>query len=936
MENRETPDLEQINRKLYNSMKAFQIAAEESGSLVFTYDTANQTIFVDAQTAKAFGVAEQQPGVPYEMVERGIVSKDTVHEYLRIHEAILNGASEASGIVKLVQANGSPSIQELRFRAILDEDERPTGTAVGVYRDITNRYIKDLERERYRQAAYIEGRFTFRYDPAQNDFTIFSPPDSTGESEEKYYIDHFKERLAAGEFCPRSDILVLQELFRKGSREHVQVQLYSAKTGERRWYAMTANVAGGGMDAREIFGTITDISQWRQREEAHRKLERVLHTMKNDYIGIFEIDLEADVFTILHYDAQHIISLPTQGCYSEMFPEMVRKLASPEFREAFEAFCQPDHLRDALQAERRVEFEYMSALKNNPWRRSAFQAAEFRDGAPSTVIMYHSDIDSRRTEKLKQQQAIQEAYQYAESANMAKTDFLSRMSHDIRTPMNAIIGMTAIAGASLDDSRKVRECLGKITTASKHLLGLINEVLDMSKIESGAVELQEGKFNLADLIDNMIAMVMPQIREHGHELQVCVGNLKHEWVLGDSLRIQQAFVNLISNAVKYTPDGGTIGVSIQERPSHSRNYGEYAFCFEDNGIGMSEDFLKILFEPFTRAEDSRLSKVSGTGLGMTITKNLIRMMDGDIQVESKLNEGTRFTVTIHLKIQDEGLDLPESLLNLPVLVVDDDEITCKSTCIMLEEIGMRGEWCLGGRDAVKRVEEKHAAGEDYFAVLLDWKMPDMDGVETARVLREAMGPDIPIVFLTAYDWSEIEAEARAVGVDKFLMKPLFRSRLVNSFRELVTFEEGDSDGASLFGAHIDFQGKRVLLAEDNEINAEITMELLNMAGVSVDWAKNGREAVEMLERSEKGMYQLVFMDIQMPLMDGYAATAAIRSLERRDLKRLPIVAMTANAFAEDVNHAISAGMNEHIAKPVDLKQLEAMLVKYLSPPHEPT
>ena len=923
-------ELEKINRKLYNSMKAFQIAAEESGSLVFTYDTANQTIFVDEQTAKAFGVAEEQPGVPYDMVERGIVSEDTVQEYLRIHEAVIQGASEAGGIVKLIQADGSQAVQELHFRAIMDENGQPTGTAVGVYRDITSRYMKDMEQERYKQAAYVEGRFTFRYDKVHNDFTIFSPPDPTGESEEKYYFNHFTERLTAGEFCPESDIPVLQELLLKGSREHVQVQLYSRKTGKRHWYAMTANVVEHLSGAGEIFGTITDINKWREREEAHRKLERVLHTMKNDYISIFEINLEEDVFTILHYAAQDVIPLPVRGCYSEMFPEVARKLAAPEFKEAFVAFCQPENLRKALMSERRVEFEYMSSLENNPWRRSAFQAAEFKDGVPSTVIMYHSDIDRRRTEKLKQHQAIQEAYQYAESANMAKSDFLSRMSHDIRTPMNAIIGMTAIAGASLDDTRKVQECLGKITVASKHLLSLINEVLDMSKIESGAVELQEDKFNLADLIDNMIAMVMPQIREHGHELQVCVGNLKHEWVLGDSLRIQQAFVNLISNAVKYTPDGGTISVSIKECPSHSRNYGEYEFCFEDDGIGMSEDFQEILFEPFTRAEDSRLTKISGTGLGMTITRNLIRMMDGDIQVVSKLNEGTRFTVTIHLKIEDDGLELPESLMNLPVLVVDDDEITCKSTCIMLGEIGMRGEWCLSGREAVKLVEKQHTEKEDYFAVLLDWKMPDMDGVETARLLREVMGPDIPIVFLTAYDWSEIEADARAVGVDKFLMKPLFRSRLINSFRELVTDGEEAPENPSVFGEHIDFRGKRVLLVEDNEINAEITGELLSMTGVSVDWARNGREAVHMLESSEKEYYQLVFMDIQMPLMDGYEATTAIRSLERRDLKRLPIVAMTANAFAEDINHAISAGMNEHIAKPVDMKRMEEILVKYLS------
>ena len=333
-------------------------------------------------------------------------------------------------------------------------------------------------------------------------------------------------------------------------------------------------------------------------------MERVLQTIKDDYIGIFEIDLEKDRYSVLYYNAQHVVPLEESGCYSEMMPRIMPRIVAPEFQKEFLRFSDTKTLRKMLMKDRRMEFEYMTAFAGRAWLRSTFQTAESRDGVPMKVIMYQSDIDQMKIEKLRQQQAIQDAYRYAESANMAKTDFLSRMSHDIRTPMNAIIGMTAIAGANLEDTGRVYECLNKITTASKHLLSLINEVLDMNKIESGAIELQEGKFNLADLIDNMVTMVLPQINEHSHELQVSVSSLKHEWVVGDSLRIQQAFVNLISNAVKYTPDGGKIHVTLQERPSHSQNYGEYEFCFEDNGIGMSEEFQRVLFEPFTRAEDS--------------------------------------------------------------------------------------------------------------------------------------------------------------------------------------------------------------------------------------------------------------------------------------------------------------------------------------------
>ncbi len=930
MDKNDLMELEESNRKLYSSMKAFQIAAEESGSLVFTYDTEKQTIFVDERTAEAFGVAVEQSGVPYEMVHRGVVSQDTQQEYLRIHEAILNGAHEAGGIVKLIQADGSESIQELKFRAILDENGQLTGTAVGIYRDISERYIRDREQNRYRQAVYSSERLTFQYEAETDRLTIFSPPSESGGAEVMYHLDHFSDRMEAGEIGPEGDTFILQELLTKGAKKPVQVQLYSAKTKELRWYGLTAKVVEEPGRGRQVFGVISDLTDGKAKEERYQKLDRVLQAIKNEHIGIFEIDLEQDTFTTLHYESQDVVSLPEQGPYSQTMAKVIPMLAAPEFQEQFLQFASADSLRTLLSREQRVEYEYMTGFEGQPWRRSTYQVVESRDGVPAKVIMYQSDIDQIKTEKLRQQQAIQEAYQYAESANAAKTDFLSRMSHDIRTPMNAIIGMTAIAGTNLERPERVRECLGKISTASKHLLSLINEVLDMSKIESGAMELQEGVFNLADLVDNMIAMVLPQIREHGHELQVSVGSLKHEWVVGDSLRIQQAFVNLISNAVKYTPDGGTIHVSIQERPSPSQNYGEYEFCFEDNGIGMSEEFQKVLFEPFTRAEDSRLSKVTGTGLGMTITRNLIRMMDGEIHVDSRLNEGSRFTVTIHLKIQEDGVELPKELLELPALVVDDDKDACESACLLLNDIGMVGEGCLSGREAVERVQNRCGNGADYFAVILDWKMPDMDGIATARAIRAAVGRDLPILFLTAYDWSEIEADARAAGVDKFLAKPLFRSRLVNSFRELLEPESERTAEIAVFQGELAFPDKRVLLVEDNELNAEIATELLRLTQIQVEWARDGSEAVRMVEESAEGYYDLVFMDVQMPVLDGYGATAAIRGMDREDTKRLPIVAMTANTFTEDINHAISAGMNEHIAKPVDMPQLEQVLIKYLS------
>ena len=634
------------------------------------------------------------------------------------------------------------------------------------------------------------------------------------------------------------------------------------------------------------------------------------------------MDLGRDWFTMLAYRGQEYLPLPSEGVYSEVLGQAVDRLVTEDYQEEFRRFTSLENLRRSLAQENRIELEYTIRSQENAWLRTIFQVTERVEGQPAKVAMYHADIDRLKAERLLQQQALKDAYHYAESANTAKTEFLSRMSHDIRTPMNAIVGMAAIAATHLHEPDRIQDCLAKINMSSRHLLALINEILDMSKIESGAIELQEEEFSLADLIDETLTIVMPSAQEHGHVLEVNVQKLRHERVFGDCLRLQQAFVNLFSNAVKYTPDGGEIRMTALERPSRSANYGEYEFTFEDNGIGMSPEFLKVLFEPFTRAEDSRLSKVTGTGLGMAITHNLIRMMDGDIRVDSTLGKGTRFTVTIHLKFVPEESSLPEMLCGLPVLLADDDKDACESTCILLREIGLDAEWCLNGQRAVELAAERNRRGEDYFAIILDWKMPGMDGLETAVHIRETVGDHIPILFLTAYDWSEIEAQARSIGVTHFLTKPLFKSRLLSSFRELVRPEEQETQIEPAMGI---YENTRVLLAEDNDLNAEIGEELLSMMGIAVQRASDGREAVELFQSEPPGHFDLILMDIQMPVMDGYEAARAIRGSSHPDAAGIPIVAMTANAFAEDVKQSIMAGMNEHLTKPVDLDALRRVL-----------
>ena len=541
------------------------------------------------------------------------------------------------------------------------------------------------------------------------------------------------------------------------------------------------------------------------------------------------------------------------------------------------------------------------------------------------------NITSMIEKEIKTQQALKDAYDVADAANRAKSDFLQTMSHDIRTPMNGIIGMTAIAAAHLDDKERVGDSLKKITQASRHLLSLINEVLDMSKIESGKVSLVEEEFNLSDLIDNLLAMVRPQIQERKHELMVNIKNVKHELVIGDSLHIQQVFVNLMSNAVKYTPDGGKINLDIQEIPCNQEKVACYEFVFKDNGIGMSEEYQKHIFEPFTRAEDGRISKVQGTGLGMPITKNIVNMMGGDIKVESKLDEGSTFTVTIFLKVADADKKAHEKFALLSVLVADDDEMSMESAVEILEELGMKSEGVLSGEEAVEKVKIHREEKDDYNAVVLDWKMPGMDGVETARAIRREVGEEVPIIILTAYDWTEVEEEARSAGVNAFVSKPLFKSRFERVFNELIGEEDKETNEKSPLEAldNLDLSAYRCLLVEDNELNAEIAIEILEETGLKVEHVWDGAEAVEAVTGAEDGWYDLVLMDIQMPKMNGNDATRAIRASERKYCKTVPIVAMTANAFAEDVQAARTAGMNEHIAKPIDLNVLAKVLDKWV-------
>lgn len=549
------------------------------------------------------------------------------------------------------------------------------------------------------------------------------------------------------------------------------------------------------------------------------------------------------------------------------------------------------------------------------------------DGIPSFYSL-GMDVTEERMEQERQRIALEDAYQTAKVANEAKTNFLSSMSHDIRTPMNAIMGMAAIAKMNTNEPDKVRDCLNKINISSKHLLSLINEVLDMSKIESGKINLMLEKIDLSELVENVADICKPLVAEKNQQLKMSVGRVRHEKVIADGDRLQQVLLNLMSNAIKYTPEGGTITFRINELSSAIDNLGQYEFIFIDNGIGMAEDFIPHIFEPFSRAEDSRISKIQGTGLGMAITDNIVRMMNGTIEVQSTLGVGSKFVVSVPMEIQNEEEMCDQELVGLPVLVVDDDQIVCENASALLDELGMRGYWVLSGQEAILSVINAHERRDDFFAVILDWKMPEMDGLATLKAIRKNLGDDVPIIIISAYDYSEIEEEFLEAGADAFLSKPLFKSKMLHVLQLFCTHSNLiSSDYEEKNDA--DLSNKKVLLAEDNDLNREIAIELLQMEGIEVDSVENGKRAVEMFEASAVGDYGAILMDIQMPVMNGYDATKDIRSLNRVDAKTVPIIALTANAFATDVGKARSVGMNEHVAKPINVKHLIKVLQRWM-------
>ncbi len=660
-----------------------------------------------------------------------------------------------------------------------------------------------------------------------------------------------------------------------------------------------------------------------EQQRIRKDLELEAMQLMSGIVGTFDIlissNLSTGTFKLKQYDRRAGKMLEDEGSYEELMRVGVDRVPE-EQREAFlEAFCRESMMQAYEEGRKDVYLEHQQYNEYGElhWLATHAFFTENPYSDDILTITLSQNIDERRNKEAEQMQMLSDALRLAESANRAKSDFLSRMSHDIRTPMNAVIGYATIAASHPDEKERVKDSLRKILSSGEHLQGLINDVLDMSRIEAGKESLNLSRVSIPEMIRTVLPMIHTQITQKHIELYVDTIDLKDEYVYADAQKMRQLLLNILGNAAKFTSDGGRIAIKIRQSASRKAGHAVYTFFIKDTGIGMSKEFQAHLFETFSQERTSTNSKQLGTGLGMAIAKNYVDMMGGTITVESEVGKGTEFAVKIEFKLQEDvkpdvRLD---QLKGYRALVVDDDFQCCDSVVHLLRDIGMRADFTTTGKEALFRTQMAYADGDSYFAYIIDWIMPDMNGIELVRRIRKIIGDDVPIIILTAYYWGDIEQEAREAGVTAFCTKPLFTSDLTGIFLQhdsIVVEQES-------------FENERVLLVEDNDFNREIAEFMLKDIGFEVEIACDGQDAVAMMEECEDGRYDYVLMDVQMPIMNGIEATKEIRRSDREYLRTVPIIALTANAFVEDADRCIAAGMNAHLAKPFRIEEIIAVI-----------
>ncbi len=716
-----------------------------------------------------------------------------------------------------------------------------------------------------------------------------------------------------------SRLETMRERLQKETRYSLVVRELSEQGG--RWLRFEVN---RGVDNDHAAVSFMDVSE---EKETKIKLEQmdIVKALSRDFTEIAQIDLKENT-SIAFKTRGEMMDYDNRIArkYDETWAHFIDTYVYSADRKTLKEKISAPSLQLALDETSTLVIPFRVILNDETLHCQVKFVMPGDDKRYLIMGIRNADAEVRAEEE--RRKVLQDALAAAEHANRAKTTFLNSMSHDIRTPMNAIIGFTALAAAHIDNKKQVADYLGKISVSSEHLLSLINDVLDMSRIESGKVKIEEKEVHLPDVLHDLRTIIQANVHAKQLDLFIDTVDVVHEDIICDKLRLNQILLNLISNAVKFTKPGGMLSIRVIEKADAPSGYANYMFRIKDSGIGISKEFQKHIFEAFTREQTSTVSGIQGTGLGMAITKNIVDMMGGTISVESEIGKGSEFTVCLQFRISENPPRCEQipRLAGLHALVADDDFDTCASVTRMLGKIGMRAEWTTSGKEAILRAQLAIENNDEFSAYIIDWIMPDMNGLETVRRIRAIIGDSKPIIILTAYDWSEIEEEARAAGVTAFCSKPLFMSELRDALLKPIEEKETTETAVESPDDEI-FTGKRILLVEDNELNQEIAATILEEHGFSVDLAGDGTVAVEKMETADANRYDIVLMDIQMPRMDGYEATRRIRALKDKAKANIPIYAMTANVFEEDRQKALDAGLNGHIAKPIDIANLMTVL-----------
>ena len=736
----------------------------------------------------------------------------------------------------------------------------------------------------------------------------------------------FKGMVHPDDYQRISDSIVQQIGTNKDQMDYTEYRIIR-KNGDVRWvddyghYAETKSYGGIYV----VF--ISDITEKVLSQEKHQKdLDSMITAMASDYRSVYHVDIDADDAVCYRADPND----PNQPLEGTHFPYLkwIREYGDlyvdEEYRENFRSFSNPDNIRAALATRDIIAYRYLARRDGTDYyemlRMAGVRHPKDRDdNIVHAIGLGFTDIDAEMRESLAKNRALSEALKAAEEANIAKTAFLSNMSHEIRTPMNAIIGLDSLALQNEAIPSETREYLEKIGESAHHLLGLINDILDMSRIESGRLVIRKEEFSFRNMLEQINTMVMSQCEERGLNYECRVIGGVSDFYIGDDMKLKQVLINILSNAIKFTDAPGGVMLTV-ERINVFGDHSTIKFCIKDTGIGMDKEFIPKIFDAFTQEDSSRSNKYGSTGLGMAITKNIVELMNGSISVESEKGVGTEFTVIITLNNTNRqgAATYVINPKNMRILVVDDEEIAAEHARIVLDEAGINADTCYDGQTAMNMLEVQHAKHEPYNLVLLDWKMPEMDGVELAREIRKRYDRETTVIILTSFNWDEIMEEAVHSGVDGFLAKPLFASNVLDEFERIAR-----KNNMSLYKEkkRADLKGRHILMAEDVFINAEIMKQIILSKEAEIDHAENGKIVLNMFEESTVGYYDAILMDVRMPEMDGLEAAAAIRSLDRLDAKTIPIIALTANAFDEDVQRSLQVGMDAHLSKPVDPEHL---------------